>query len=44
MTPVDAAEYDWRGLAARLVRQLDARPAHAVAAIVVRSGPARVAG
>ena len=43
MKPVDAAEYDWRGLAARLVRQLDERPPHAVAAIVVRNGPARVA-
>lgn len=44
MKPVDAAAYDWRGLAARLVRQLDERPPHAVAAIVVRSAPARIAG
>jgi ATP-dependent helicase HepA len=37
MTPVDAAEYDWRGLATRLAPQLDDRVPYAVAAIVVRS-------
>jgi len=37
MTPVDATEYDWRGLATRLAPQLDDREAYAVAAIVVRS-------
>jgi ATP-dependent helicase HepA len=37
MTPVDATEYDWRGLATRLAPQLDDRQPYAVAAIVVRS-------
>ena len=37
MTPVDANEYDWRGLATRLAPQLDDRQPYAVAAIVVRS-------
>jgi hypothetical protein len=37
MTPVDAAEYDWRGLATRLAAQLDDRLPYAVAAIVVRT-------
>jgi ATP-dependent helicase HepA len=34
----DVAEYDWRGLAARLIPELGDRAPHAVAAIVVRSG------
>ena len=37
MAPVDAAEYDWRGLATRLAPQLDDRLPYAAAAIVVRS-------
>jgi ATP-dependent helicase HepA len=37
MNPIDAAEYDWWGLAMRLAPQISDRP-HAVAAIVVRSG------
>jgi ATP-dependent helicase HepA len=41
MKTVDAAGYDWRGLAARLIPQLAGRAPHAVAAIVVRSGPTR---
>jgi len=39
MKPVDAAGYDWRGLAARVIPQLGDRLPHAVAAFVVRSGP-----
>jgi ATP-dependent helicase HepA len=39
--PVDVAEYDWAGLAARLIPELGDRAPHAVAAIVVRSGPGR---
>jgi ATP-dependent helicase HepA len=37
MTPADAADYDWRGLATRLAPHLDDRLAYAVAAIVVRN-------
>ena len=37
MAPVDAAGYDWRGLARRLTPQLDDRQPYAVTAIIVRS-------
>jgi len=44
MKPIDVAGYDWRGLAARLIPELGDRAPHAVAAIVVRSGPPGLAG
>jgi ATP-dependent helicase HepA len=39
MKPPDAAEYDWKALAARLAPRFDARPPHAVAAVWFRSHP-----
>jgi hypothetical protein len=37
MKPSDSAEYDWRGLATRLLAQLAGRLPHAIAAVIVRS-------